>query len=84
MVTYGDLYRRMKYALEPEEGSQAAWTARELLGFVTGYDTAAIMGMQSIYASEDTVKRSMNTAAECWQGSLWPTSWVSGAFMAWI
>ena len=76
MVTYGDLYRRMKYALEPEEGSQAAWTARELLGFVTGYDTAAIMGMQSIYASEDTVKRSMEYCGRMLAGE--PLAYIMG------
>ena len=55
--TYGELYRYVKYILEDVEGPQAANTARELLSFVTGYSPAAIMGMQTIYAAEETAKR---------------------------
>lgn len=76
MVTYGDLYRRVRYALEPSEGPQAAFTARELLAFVTGYSPAALMGMQSIYASEDTVRRYMELTGRVLAGE--PLAYILG------
>ena len=54
--TYGELYRHVKYILQEEEGPNAARTARELLSYVTGYEPAALMGMQTIYASEETAR----------------------------
>ncbi len=76
MVTYGDLYRRMRYALEPVEGAQAPQTARELLSFVTGYEPAALMGMQSIYAAGDTIKSSMELVARMLAGE--PLAYILG------
>ncbi len=66
--TYGELYRHVKYILQDVEGPQAANTARELLSFVTGYDVAAVMGMQTIYAAEETAKRYLDLAAEMLAG----------------
>lgn len=76
MVTYGELYRRVRYALEPSEGTNAAFTARELLAHVTGYSTAALMGMQSIYASEETVRRYMELAGRILAGE--PLAYILG------
>lgn len=76
MVTYGDLYRRVRFALEPVEEDRAAFTARELLSHVTGYTPAALMGMQSIYASEDTVKQYMELAGRILAGE--PLAYILG------
>ena len=76
MVTYGELYRRVRYALEPVEQERAAFTARELLSFVTGYEPAAILGMQQIYASEDTVRRYMELAGRILAGE--PLAYILG------
>ena len=78
MVTYGDLYRRVRCALESVEEDRAAFTARELLAFVTGYEPAALMGMQSIYASEDTVRRYMELAGRILAGE--PLAYILGSW----
>lgn len=78
MVTYGDLYRRVRNALEQEEGPRAPYTARALLSFVSGYDPAALMGMQSIYASEDTARRYMELAGRILAGE--PLAYILGCW----
>lgn len=74
--TYGELYRHLKYILQEEEGPQAPATARELLSFVTGYSPAALMGMQTIYASEDTSKRVLDLAGRILAGE--PLAYILG------
>lgn len=74
--TYGELYRHVKYILRKEEGDQAARTARELLSFVTGYDPAALMGMQSIYASQETAQRYLELAGRILAGE--PLAYILG------
>ena len=74
--TYGELYRHVKYILQEEEGPQAAQTARELLSFVTGYEPAALMGMQTIYASEETAKRYLELAGRILAGE--PLAYILG------
>lgn len=74
--TYGELYRHLKYILQEEEGVMAPNTARELISFVTGYDPAALMGMQSIYASEDTSKRVLELAGRILAGE--PLAYILG------
>jgi len=74
--TYGELYRHVKYILHEEEGPQAAQTARELLSFVTGYEPAALMGMQTIYASEDTARRYLELAGRILAGE--PLAYILG------
>lgn len=74
--TYGELYRHVKYMLEDAEGERAAFTARELLSFVTGYSSGAIMGMQSIYAAQDTAERYLALAAEIKEGK--PLAYILG------
>lgn len=74
--TYGELYRHVKYILQEEEGYRAPQTARELLSFVTGYDQAAIMGMQTIYASEETARRYMELAGRILAGE--PLAYILG------
>ncbi len=76
MVTYGELYRRVKYALEPSEKEQSAFVARELLAYATGYEPAAVMAMQSIYAAEDTAKRCMELAGRILAGE--PLAYILG------
>lgn len=74
--TYGDLYRHVKYILQDEEGPQAGNTARELLSFVTGYSPAALMGMQTIYASEETAKQYLALAGRILAGE--PLAYILG------
>ena len=74
--TYGELYRHGKYILEPMEGPQAANTARELLAFVTGYSPAAIMGMQTIYAAQETADRYLALTARMLAGE--PLAYILG------
>lgn len=74
--TYGELYRHVKYILQDEEGPNAAYTARELLSFVTGYEPAALMGMQTIYASEETAKRYLELAGRVLAGE--PLAYILG------
>ena len=76
--TYGELYRHVKYILQDEEGPRAAQTARELLSFVTGYDPAALMGMQTIYASEDTAERYLALAGRMLAGE--PLAYILGSW----
>jgi len=38
MVTYGELYRRIRFALEHSEGHQAGTIARELMALASGYE----------------------------------------------
>lgn len=76
--TYGELYRHVKYILQDEEGPRAAQTARELLSFVTGYDLAALMGMQTIYASEDTAERYLALAGRMLAGE--PLAYILGSW----
>lgn len=74
--TYGELYRHVKYILQEEEGPQAAQTARELLSFVTGYEPAALMGMQTIYASQETAERYLQLAGRILAGE--PLAYILG------
>ena len=74
--TYGELYRHVAYILQDEEGPNAAYTARELLSHVTGYSTAALMGMQTIYASEETAKRYLELAGRILAGE--PLAYILG------
>lgn len=74
--TYGELYRHVKYILQEEEGPHAAQTARELLSYATGYDQAAIMGMQTIYASEETARRYLELAGRILAGE--PLAYILG------
>ncbi len=74
--TYGELYRQIKYALEPEEGPQAANTARELLAFVTGKSPAALMAMQTLYASEPVARQYLELAGRVLAGE--PLAYILG------
>jgi len=76
--TYGELYRHVKYILEEEEGAQAAATARELLAFATGYSPAAVMGMQTIYASDETAQKYLALAARILAGE--PLAYILGSW----
>lgn len=74
--TYGELYRQLRHILRDEEGSQAPQTARELMSFVTGYAPAALMGMDVIYASEETTRRCLELAGRILAGE--PLAYILG------
>lgn len=74
--TYGELYRQLRHILRDEEGSQAPQTARELMSFVTGYAPAALMGMDLIYASEETTRRCLELAGRILAGE--PLAYILG------
>lgn len=74
--TYGELYRQIKYALEPEEGAQAANTARELLAYATGKPAAALMAMQALYAPEEVAQRYLELAGRVLAGE--PLAYILG------
>lgn len=74
--TYGEVYRRVKELLQDEEGPQAAYTARELLSHVSGYSTAALMAMQSIYISDEISKAYFAAAGRILAGE--PLAYILG------
>lgn len=74
--TYGELYRRIKYALEPEEGPRAANTARELLALAADTSPAALMAMQSLYAPDSVIRRSLELAGRVLAGE--PLAYILG------
>jgi len=74
--TYGEIYRRARYALEKEEGEQAAFTARELLSYITGRPQAALMAMQSLYVPEETERQYMQLTERVLHGE--PLAYIIG------
>lgn len=74
--TYGELYRQIKYALEPEEGPQAANTARELLALAAGKPPAALMAMQHLYVAEPVAERYLELAGRVLAGE--PLAYILG------
>ncbi len=74
--TYGDLYRQVRLELEPTEGHQAGVTARELLALASGYEPAALMGMQSIYASDQVIDTFMALTKRVMAGE--PLAYILG------
>lgn len=76
MVTYGELYRRIRFALEPTEGHQAGTIARELMALASGYEPAALMGMQSVFVSESVEKACMELTGRSLAGE--PLAYILG------
>lgn len=74
--TYGELYRQIKYALEPEEGPLAANTARELLALAAGKSPAALMAMQALYAPDAVARRCLELAGRVLAGE--PLAYILG------
>lgn len=74
--TYGELYRQVRNALEQEEGPAAAFTARELLAYVTGRPVATLMAMQSLYAPEPTAEAYLKLAQQILDGK--PLAYILG------
>lgn len=52
VTTYGALMRRTAHDLEQEEGPRAAFTARALMTYLTGKDTAQLLAMQNLFMPE--------------------------------
>ena len=76
MVTYGELYRRIRFALEPTEGYQAGTIARELLSHASGYEPAALMGMTQVFVSECNEKSAMELTGRYLAGE--PLAYILG------
>ena len=76
MVIYGELYRRIRFALEPTEGHQAGTIARELMALASGYEPAALMGMQSVFVSESVEKACMELTGRSLAGE--PLAYILG------
>lgn len=74
--TYGEIYRQVKRLLQEEEGELAAVTARELLSYVSGYSPAELMGMQSLYISEQIAQEYMCAAGRVLAGE--PLAYILG------
>ena len=74
--TYGELYRQMRFALEPEEGAQASNTARELLALAAGRPAATVMAMQSLYAPEAVIRKAMELVGRVLAGE--PLAYILG------
>lgn len=76
--TYGEIYRQVKKLLEEEEGMQAASTARELLSLASGYSQAVLMGMQSIYISDEIAEKYLALAGRILAGE--PLAYILGTW----
>ena len=76
--TYGEIYRQVRDLLREEEGQMAGTTARELLSHVSGYSTAALMGMQNIYISEQVAEAYFAAAGRILAGE--PLAYILGTW----
>ena len=76
MVTYGELYRRIRFALESSEGHQAGTIARELMALASGYEPAVIMGIQSIFVSDCVEQSAMELTGRFLAGE--PLAYILG------
>ncbi len=76
VMTYGELYRRMRRELEQTEGTQSAVIARELLSLASGHEPAKLMGMQSIYAPDKVGECAMALTVRILAGE--PLAYVLG------
>ena len=76
--TYGELYRRVRNLLEKEEGAQAAFTARELLSYLTGHSHAALIAMQTLLVPEETERQYMALAQRVLDGE--PLAYIIGSW----
>ena len=47
VMTYGELYRRVRDGIFSEQGENAAFAAREILSVLPGHSTAALMAKQA-------------------------------------
>lgn len=57
VTTYGALMRRTAHAMEAEEGPRADFTARALMTYLTGKDTAQLLAMQNLFLPEDLAEQ---------------------------
>ena len=76
VITYGELYRQVCRLLEPEEGSMAPFTARELMAHVTEKTTAQVLAMDRIYASEENANLYLALARRVLDGE--PLAYILG------
>jgi len=76
--TYGELYRRVRNLLEREEDPQAAFTARELLSYLTGRPHAALIAMQTLLVPEETERQYMALAQRVLDGE--PLAYIVGSW----
>lgn len=76
--TYGEMYRQVKHLLQEEEGERAAYTARELLSYVSGKPSAALMAMQNDDIPEKVAKDYLYAAGRILAGE--PLAYILGSW----
>ncbi len=60
VITYGQLYRTIREKLEPVEGANAAFAARELLAHAAEVSPAKLMAMQNVYVSDTVAQEALS------------------------
>ncbi len=60
VITYGQLYRKLRELLEPSESANAPFAARELLAHAAEVSPARLMAMQEVYASDAVIETAVN------------------------
>lgn len=59
VITYGQLYRKLREVLEPSEGANASFTARELLAYAADVTPAGLLAMQNTYVSDAVLEQAL-------------------------
>lgn len=62
VITYGQLYRKLRELLEPAEGPNAPFAARELLAHAAEVTPARLMAMQEVFASDAVTEAALGLA----------------------
>ena len=76
VTTYGALMRQTAQALEAEEGPRADFTARALMTYLTGKDTAQLLAMQNLFLPEELAEQYQALAERILTGE--PLAYILG------
>ena len=76
VTTYGALMRQTARALEAEEGPRADFTARALMTYLTGKDTAQLLAMQNLFLPEELAEQYQALAERILNGE--PLAYILG------
>ena len=76
VTTYGALMRQTARALEAEEGHRAEFTARALMTYLTGKDTAQLLAMQNLFLPEELAEQYQALAERILTGE--PLAYILG------
>ena len=76
VTTYGALMRQTARALEAEEGPRADFTARALMTYLTGKDTAQLLAMQNLFLPEELAEQYQALAERILTGE--PLAYILG------